>query len=130
MRICLFEDACVATLEPICLSRPAFELRCGLTTLAQKQRRFFHADGLGVFIRPELVPLYRLENPNLPINDVAWLQAEPVLLVNSRWLPPARKTEMPVDSTPFVAMVGKEIAYAYVTPDLLRDLGPNSWVNR
>lgn len=129
MRICLFEDARVATLEPICLS-PVFELRCGLTTLAQKQRRFFHSDGYGVFIRPELVPLYRRENARLAINDTAWLHAEPTLLVNARWLPPARKKEQSLDSTPFAAVVDQEIAYALVTPELLRELGTDSWIDR
>ena len=37
MRICLFEDPGVANLEPLALTRPAFELLCGLTTLGRKQ---------------------------------------------------------------------------------------------
>jgi UDP-N-acetylglucosamine diphosphorylase/glucosamine-1-phosphate N-acetyltransferase len=130
MRICLFEDAHVAALEPISLSRPAFELRCGLTTLTQKQRRYFHNAGFGVLIRPELVPLYRREYPHLPINDSAWLTAEPVLLVNARWLPPGRKTELTVESSPFVALVDREIAYACLTPDMLRDLENDHWADQ
>src|SRR5687767_2293694 len=38
MRVCLFEDR-VETLEPLTLTRPAFDLRCGLRTLGETQRR-------------------------------------------------------------------------------------------
>ena len=39
MRLCVFEDAGVGGLEPLALSRPAFALRCGLSTLLDKQVR-------------------------------------------------------------------------------------------
>ena len=39
MRICVFEDAGVRNLEPLTLTRPAFDLRCGAGTLLERQLR-------------------------------------------------------------------------------------------
>ncbi len=118
MRLCLFEDRGVANLEPLTLTRPAFELRCGLSSLACKQSRYFGAQKVGVWIRPVLVDLYGLDRPATPINDLIWLQAGPVILVNGRWLPPPQTSPLP--TTPSVGLVGEEIAYAVVGPDQVR----------
>lgn len=122
MRICHFEDARVATLEPIALTRPAFELRCGMCTLAEKQRRFFQADGAGAIIRPYLVDAVKKSQPNLAVNDFDRLATEPTVLVNARWLPPARPARIEsevLNGGPFVAMLDDEIAYAVIpTADL------------
>ncbi|MCE9531235.1 MAG: hypothetical protein K8T89_08960 [Planctomycetes bacterium] len=123
MRICHYEDARVATLEPLVLSRPAFELRCGMTTLGQKQRRFFQADQVGALIRPYLADLFALNQPNLPINDLDWLAEETTVLVNARWLPPSRPAKLDpslIADAPFVAIIEDEIACAVLTPDELR----------
>src|SRR5438552_13820978 len=54
MRVCLFEDADVTGLEPLVLTRPAFELLCGQDALRGKQLRYFAAQAVGVLIRPYL----------------------------------------------------------------------------
>lgn len=139
MRICHFEDARVTTLEPIALSRPAFEIRCGISTLGQKQRRFFqpdgrpnalhdangHAerDGYGALIRPFLADLFGKENPAVVVNDLDWLGQETTILVNARWLPPSRPAKIDAAALaaegPCVALVDDEIAYAVLTQDEL-----------
>lgn len=128
MRICLFEDARVATLEPIALSRPAFELRCGFTSLAQKHRRFFQPESMGVLIRPYLADLFARENPQFAVNDLDWLGEAPTLLVNARWLPPARAAKFDAEALAsegsFVATVDDEIAYAVLMPDELHRCTP------
>ena len=53
MRVCLFEDHGVLDLEPLTLTRPVFELLCGLTSLGDKQCRFFSFAETGFFVRPE-----------------------------------------------------------------------------
>jgi UDP-N-acetylglucosamine diphosphorylase/glucosamine-1-phosphate N-acetyltransferase len=117
MRVCLFEDAGVGNLEPLTLTRPAFELLCGQTTLGRKQCRHFAPCELGVLIRPALVELYRLGRPRMRVNDLAWLRAEPTILINARWLPP---TDSADDlAGPCVALVGNEVAYVVVGPDRL-----------
>src|SRR6185369_2910667 len=94
MRICHFEDALVADLEPLSLTRPAFELLCGCASLADKQARYFHlAHGThadrGALVRPYLAATTAQRRPGLHVNDPAWLRAGPVVLVNGRWVPPA-----------------------------------------
>src|SRR4051794_37501425 len=98
MRLCHFEDALVADLEPLSLTRPAFELLCGCTSLAEKQARYFSlARGprpaarpdRGALVRPYLTASVAERWPQLRVNDLAWLRSGPVVLVNGRWLPPA-----------------------------------------
>jgi UDP-N-acetylglucosamine diphosphorylase / glucose-1-phosphate thymidylyltransferase / UDP-N-acetylgalactosamine diphosphorylase / glucosamine-1-phosphate N-acetyltransferase / galactosamine-1-phosphate N-acetyltransferase len=130
MRICHFEDARVATLEPLALSRPAFELRCGMTTLGQKQRRFFQADAVGALIRPFLAASVERDHPNIEVNDLGWLGEGATVLVNARWLPPARTAKLLPETLradgPCVAVIEDEIAYAVLTPD---ELGQCTYVH-
>src|SRR4051812_20551171 len=88
MRICHYEDTVVADLEPLALTRPAFELLCGQTTLGIKQARHFPGCSAGVLIRPFLVDLSRQRFPATPVNDPVWLRSGALVLVNGRWLPP------------------------------------------
>jgi UDP-N-acetylglucosamine diphosphorylase/glucosamine-1-phosphate N-acetyltransferase len=119
MRVCLFEDAGAARLEPLSLMRPVFKLLCGQTSLAAKQCRYFAPCEVGVLVRPELADLYRLLHPRTIVNDLGWLRSAPVVMVNGRWLPPV---EPVIDlGCPVVAMIGDEVAYAVVGPDRLTD---------
>ena len=52
MRICVFEDAGCAGLEPLTLTRPVFDLRCGAATLLERQLRRFAAPEVGALVRP------------------------------------------------------------------------------
>jgi UDP-N-acetylglucosamine diphosphorylase / glucose-1-phosphate thymidylyltransferase / UDP-N-acetylgalactosamine diphosphorylase / glucosamine-1-phosphate N-acetyltransferase / galactosamine-1-phosphate N-acetyltransferase len=117
MRVCLFEDSGVANLEPLTLTRPAFELLCGQSTLGSKQCRHFAPCEVGVLIRPYLADLFQQQQPTTVVNDLAWLHAEPTILINSRWLPPPDALDTLAD--PCVALVGNEVAYAVVGPDRL-----------
>src|SRR2546423_14857075 len=97
MRVCLFEDG-AATLEPLSLTRPVFEVRCGLTTLAEKHLRLFAPWSIGVLIGPHLARLYRAQNPNGRVNAVYWLLRDTKVRVNVGRRVPA-KTES-VQSSP------------------------------
>lgn len=110
MRVCLFEDAGVVDLEPITLTRPAFDLRSGLNTLSAKHYHFFQPTDICLLVRPQLADMVRERSPGLAVNDAAWLRAGPVVLVNARWLPP--EGVAPDLSEPVVAMCGSEVAYA------------------
>src|SRR5262249_42181747 len=124
MRVCLFEDRGVADLEPLTLTRPAFELLCGQTSLGSKQCRHFGPGEVGVLVRPLLADLHRLHHPAIPVNDAAWLRAGPTVLVNGRWLPPPGPA--PEVPGPCVGTVGDEMAYAVVGPDQLRYCSPST----
>jgi UDP-N-acetylglucosamine diphosphorylase/glucosamine-1-phosphate N-acetyltransferase len=124
MRVCLFEDRKVAHLEPLTATRPAFDLVCGQTSLGSKQLRHFAPCEAGFLVRPLFVDLLRLHHPSTPINDLAWLRAEPAVLVNSRWLPPPdAATSL---TGPCVAMIEDEVAYAVIGPDRLTYCSPNT----
>ncbi len=124
MRICLFEDRGVANLEPLVLTRPVFELLCGQTSLGDKQCRAFAPCEVGTLLRPTLAGLARTLQPAVPVNDLAWLRAEPTVLVNGRWLPPPESlANLP---GPCVALVGDEVAYAVVGPDQLTYCSSNT----
>jgi UDP-N-acetylglucosamine diphosphorylase/glucosamine-1-phosphate N-acetyltransferase len=113
MRVCPFEDRLVGDLEPLTLTRPAFNLLCGQTTLAAKQYRAFAAGSRGAVVRPELAELVAEQSePGTAVNDLAWLRDGPVALVNARWLPPAGA---PVEASgPCVGLVEDEVAYVVV----------------
>ena len=107
MRICIFEDSGVALLEPLALTRPAFALWCGARPVIERHRAIAGAAECGLWVRPELVELCRIQYPDLPINDEAWLRRGPAVLVNARWLP----DEAPLDPTPGVGLAHTQVAY-------------------
>jgi UDP-N-acetylglucosamine diphosphorylase/glucosamine-1-phosphate N-acetyltransferase len=129
MRVCVFEDRGVDLLEPLTLTRPAFDLWCGAATLLEHQCRHFGATEAGALVRQALAPLCRLDHPVLAVNDPAWLGGGATVLVNARWLPPA---EPAGDlSAPRVALAGAQVAYAVLPPDRLPDCPPEDvegWV--
>jgi UDP-N-acetylglucosamine diphosphorylase/glucosamine-1-phosphate N-acetyltransferase len=121
MRVCIFEDNRALDLEPLSLTRPVFELLCGITSLAAKQSRFFPPGPRGVLVRPYLADLCRLHAPALPVNDLDWLHAGPTILINGRWLPPSIPLPLTELSSPSIALVEDEVAFAVVDPVHLAD---------
>lgn len=113
MHLCLFEDR-AEQLEPLSLTRPVFDLLCGITSLADKQMRRFVPSALGVIVRPALATLCALHRPGVEVNDTAWLRSEPAVLINGRWLPPAEPFAMA--PAPCLGVVGGQVAYAILTP--------------
>ena len=113
MRVCHYEDARAVELEPLTLTRPAFDLLCGQSSLAEKQARHFQASQRAAVVRPFLADLVRQQSPGVAVNDdCGGLDAGPVVIVNGRWLPP---TGVAADlSTPCVGLAGDEPAYAVV----------------
>lgn len=125
MRIGIFEDGGVDLLEPITLTRPAFSLRCGASTLLERQRRLLDADEVGAWVRPALAELTRLEYPELAINHDQW---RPEIWINARWLAPMQSR--PDTTAPHVGMVGQGVAYVAAPPIQLTDHpgDVNSWL--
>src|SRR5262245_45566235 len=115
MRVCLFEDARVADLEPLCLTRPVSDLLSGCTTLGEKQWQHFGATARGMVVRPELAALARSTLPAVAVNDLDWLRDGPVVLVNGRWLPPGLGLA-PLPDSPGIGLCDGEVAYAVLLP--------------
>jgi UDP-N-acetylglucosamine diphosphorylase/glucosamine-1-phosphate N-acetyltransferase len=131
MRICLFEDRRVSDLAPLTFTRPAFDLLCGLDSIAEKHGRYFAPDAVGYLVRPLVADLMRETHPHAPVNDPLWLRSGPTVLVNARWIPPTRPTgeAAPITSElfndgPFLAVCDGELAFAAVGPELLAGVAP------
>lgn len=122
MRLCLFEDAHVATLDPLTQTRPVFELFSGIGSLRERFARLFAGIEQGVVVRPSIRAAFTESHPDLPVNDMNWLQAGPTLLINGRWLPPPDWNFSP-DSPSQIGCVDGEVAFAYVSTIQLAMLG-------
>jgi UDP-N-acetylglucosamine diphosphorylase/glucosamine-1-phosphate N-acetyltransferase len=110
MTLCVFETRAVYNLEPLSLTRPAFDLWCGAFSLLERQRRALAANEIGVVVRPALTELCRLQHSEIAVNDADWLRRTPKVLVNARWLPPTGP--LPEAATPRVGCIGEEVAFA------------------
>jgi UDP-N-acetylglucosamine diphosphorylase/glucosamine-1-phosphate N-acetyltransferase len=110
MRLSVFEDAEVASLAPMTLTRPAFELRCGALTLRERQQRWFGARTAAAVLPANRASVCRLTSPDVQLYDPAAPLPGALAIVNARWLPPsAVATEPPGRG---VYMIGEKIAYA------------------
>ncbi len=68
---------------PLALSRPIWELRCGMTTLAEKLIGKTGAADVACFVPPYMADVYRASSP-WPVNDPASLTGDDLLVVNAR----------------------------------------------
>lgn len=68
---------------PLALSHPIWELRCGITTLAEKLIARSGAQHVAAFVPPYMAEACR-EKFSWPINDPASLTGDDLLLVNAR----------------------------------------------
>jgi UDP-N-acetylglucosamine diphosphorylase/glucosamine-1-phosphate N-acetyltransferase len=68
---------------PLALGRPVFELRVGMTTLAEKLVRRFAASDVACFVPPYLADVYRVQTA-WPVNDAGKLRGEDLLVVDGR----------------------------------------------
>jgi UDP-N-acetylglucosamine diphosphorylase/glucosamine-1-phosphate N-acetyltransferase len=116
MRICVFEDGGVSNLEPLALTRPAFDLRCGASTLRERLERALPGPAAAFLVRPDLAELCRLHHPGRKVNEADWAEEltgrETVVLVNARWLAPAEGLTLP--DTGAVGLAGEQTAYVVV----------------
>jgi UDP-N-acetylglucosamine diphosphorylase/glucosamine-1-phosphate N-acetyltransferase len=131
MRICIYEDGRTADLGPLTLTRPTADLLCGITPLGEKQARHFGAEVVGHLCRPLVAELVRARDPLAPVNDPVWLRAAPTVLVNARWLPPARPVSGPrlhapdlFAGGPVLGMCDGEVAFAVLGTRPLQAVSP------
>jgi UDP-N-acetylglucosamine diphosphorylase/glucosamine-1-phosphate N-acetyltransferase len=109
VRVCIFEGPEVDSLAPLTLTRPAFDLRCGIATLLERQLQYFGATECALWVRPHLAAVCRERFPGAAVNDPGWFGPGPQLLVNARWLPAG---EPPAETgPPRVGMCGDQVAY-------------------
>jgi UDP-N-acetylglucosamine diphosphorylase/glucosamine-1-phosphate N-acetyltransferase len=83
--LCLFEDATVRHLLPLAATRPAGDLRVGIQTLAERQRRAFGLDGLVLHMRAAVARIAAEAHPQALVNALP-AETDGVLFLNQRWL--------------------------------------------
>jgi UDP-N-acetylglucosamine diphosphorylase / glucose-1-phosphate thymidylyltransferase / UDP-N-acetylgalactosamine diphosphorylase / glucosamine-1-phosphate N-acetyltransferase / galactosamine-1-phosphate N-acetyltransferase len=120
MSLCVFENRGVDNLEPLTLTRPAFDLWCGAHSMLARQRRALEAQEIGAVVRPKMAELCKLQRPEMAVNDSDWLRRQPTVLVNARWLPPPEP--LTAATEPRVGCIGDEVAYAILPSAGIADL--------
>ena len=88
MNLFIFEDRGVEWLEPLTLTRPAFDLRCGAATLLERHLRNFGVSEALALVRPAVAALCQLGHARLAVNEAGG-RGGATILVNARWLAPA-----------------------------------------
>jgi len=68
---------------PLALSRPIFELRCGMTALVEKLVAKFAPRDMACFVPPYLAEVYRAQS-NHTVNDAQSLAGDDLLVVDGR----------------------------------------------
>lgn len=81
--LCIFEDEHCNLLHPLTLTRPAFDLRCGISLLREKAASRFPESRVHLFCRDYLVEVVREAAPGVPVNQ---LPSEPCLFINGRFI--------------------------------------------
>jgi UDP-N-acetylglucosamine diphosphorylase/glucosamine-1-phosphate N-acetyltransferase len=121
MRFCVFEDDSVASLSPLTLTRPVFDLRCGALTLRERQQRWFGARTAMALVSAERLAVSRLSCPDVEMLDPAAPLPGALVFVNARWLPPAAVAVEPPGRG--VYLLGDEVAFAVLHVTDLRGRG-------
>lgn len=112
--LCLFEDERFAQFYPLSLTRPVFELRCGMASLREKVARQFPHARLYLFCRDYLAEQTREAHPHCRVNE---MPSAASWFVNARFLCNAPLPENPKHEM-ILKHKGKAVA-AYLKPERL-----------
>ncbi|MEJ2637881.1 MAG: putative sugar nucleotidyl transferase [Calditrichia bacterium] len=66
--VVIFEDSGYSNLFPIALTRPVFDLRCGILTLKEKITHDFPHYPVALLCRDYLADYVQSQNPDIPVN--------------------------------------------------------------
>jgi len=80
--LCIFEDEHFNRLYPLSLTRPVYELRCGISLLREKIIRHFPESPLFLFCRDYLADTMREAMPDIPVNE---MPTDNCLFINGRF---------------------------------------------
>lgn len=82
-RLIIFEDGEYLNFYPLTLSRPTFELRCGVWTLWERIARSFPGYQVSFACREELAQIVRTRS-GLAVNQIDYLPGDRLVFVNGR----------------------------------------------
>jgi UDP-N-acetylglucosamine diphosphorylase/glucosamine-1-phosphate N-acetyltransferase len=81
--ICIFEDNTYSRLYPLSLTRPVFDLQCGMVSLKEKIIRQFPGVSVNLFCRKYLKDLVQQQNPSYTLNKI---KGDSSLFINGRMI--------------------------------------------
>lgn len=81
MRIVFYEDEGWENLQPLSLTRPVWELRCGIKTLWEKAKSTFPEAEFSFICRDYLAPLVKMRRPDSTVNE---FRHSDMLFLNAR----------------------------------------------
>ncbi len=81
--ICIFEDTKASQLNPLALTRPVYELRCGLSSLKEKLLKNFPTASVSLHCRDYLAATISEQNPGVLVNKI---NSDACLFFNGRVL--------------------------------------------
>ena len=111
---------------PLALSRPIWELRCGMSSLAEKLIIKVGATDLAYFVPPYMAQVYQARaSRQAPVNDPATLRGESLFLVNGR-LKAADLKVNPTGSSEVAVTADGEFLYARIAEADLAKLKTDS----
>ncbi|MFO7890519.1 MAG: GlmU family protein [bacterium] len=79
--VCIFEDNKYSQLYPLSLTRPVFDLRCGILCLKEKIIRQFSNKPINLYCRDYLKDVVKQQNPSLTVNKI---DSDACLFINGR----------------------------------------------
>jgi UDP-N-acetylglucosamine diphosphorylase / glucose-1-phosphate thymidylyltransferase / UDP-N-acetylgalactosamine diphosphorylase / glucosamine-1-phosphate N-acetyltransferase / galactosamine-1-phosphate N-acetyltransferase len=126
MRLIVFDPATEKRLHffPLALSRPIFELRCGMTSLLDKLVAKVGARDVACFVPEYLADSYKTKTV-LPVNDASKLAGSDLLIVNGRVK--AAEFNVPAKAKSHVAQTPDgEMLYAWLLEGDLKNLETQS----
>ncbi|MFQ5708868.1 MAG: GlmU family protein [bacterium] len=117
--ICIFEDQFYGQLFPLALTRPVFDLRCGVFTLKKKITRLFPKSSISLLCRNYLSEVVQEANPDCKVNRI---DEKECLFFNGRVLA-EQKLVQDLDLTRERIYVHKEqIIVAFLKDDNLKKM--------
>ena len=84
--ICIFEDNRFRQLYPLTLTRPVFDLRCGIFSLKEKLLRRFPHKSVYLLCRKYLGEIVKNQHPDVAINELPDESTKYCLFINGRLL--------------------------------------------
>ena len=125
MQICVFEDSGFENFEPLTLSRPVYELFCGINTLKEKIISVFPDSEFELLCRDYLTETVKSANPKIPVNN---LKGSDCLLINGRVIEPGKlaKQILKKNNESKIFLNGENVVAVFLTGKHFDQLKNNS----
>jgi len=129
--LCIFEDKKVENFYPLALTRPVYDLRCGISVLWEKTLKAISEDGgvnkenIYLLCRSYLAPIVTQRMGALRINQLKELKKNSVLFINGRLIF-FKEKKISLQGKEEIVIQGSDIVYARLSKATLTKLSFSS----